>query len=144
MHPGQNHATPSHFLFRFVSRGAFVARHVMPRMRHGALAGARERTKQRRATSVARPRNVSLVGLTPKERRMFLVKQEMASVMTSLDLTGHDRLIAVLSTNKSRLDKCRRARERFGEDPAAWLPEFYRLLEPGDLSVPAKEQSNAA
>lgn len=59
-----------------------------------------------------------------KESRTFLIKHDSDSVIAKLDLSGMPDLIKVLSSNDLNVKECERLRNKFGEDPASWLPYF--------------------
>jgi type IV secretion system protein VirB4 len=63
--------------------------------------------------------------LSPESRR-FLVKQGHDSVVVELDLDGLDDIMAVLSGRSSTVALLDTIRGELGDDPAVWLPEFYR------------------
>lgn len=63
--------------------------------------------------------------------RLFLIKQGHHSIVCELDLKGFDAELTVISGRASELERMHRLIERYGEDPAAWLPEF---LSPGSTS----------
>lgn len=56
--------------------------------------------------------------------RLFLVKQGHSSVLCELDLRGFDRQLRVISGRRESLERMHRLAERFGSDPARWLPRF--------------------
>ena len=56
--------------------------------------------------------------------RLFLIKQGHHSIVCELDLKGFDAELAVLSGRASEVERMHRLIEQYGEDPAAWLPEF--------------------
>lgn len=61
---------------------------------------------------------------TPPEKRSFLIKHGTDSVIARLDLGSMPDLIKVLSGTKTTVDECTALREKYGEDPANWLPHF--------------------
>lgn len=61
---------------------------------------------------------------TAPERRSFLIKHGSDSVIARLDLSSMPDMIKVLSGTKSTVDECAALRERYGDDPAKWLPIF--------------------
>ena len=60
--------------------------------------------------------------------RLFLIKQGHHSIVCELDLKGFDAELAVISGRASEVEHMHRLIAQYGEDPAAWLPEF---LSPG-------------
>jgi type IV secretion system protein VirB4 len=65
--------------------------------------------------------------LEPGSRR-FLVKQGHQSVVCELDLKGFDQELAVISGRRANLDLAHAAIQRWGADPAHWLPEFLKRV----------------
>ena len=63
--------------------------------------------------------------------RLFLIKQGHHSIVCELDLKGFDAELAVISGRASEVERMHRLIAQYGEDPAAWLPEF---LSPGSTS----------
>lgn len=61
---------------------------------------------------------------TPKETRSFLIKHDTDSVIGKLDLSQMPDLVAVLSSNDANVQRCKELRDRYGDDPVAWLPHF--------------------
>lgn len=70
--------------------------------------------------------------------RQFLIKQGHYSVVARLDLKGFDAELKVISGRAQSLADMQRAIERFGPDPAAWLPLF---MERQDAARPAAQSS---
>ena len=58
--------------------------------------------------------------------RRFLVKQPHGSAICELDLAGLDDFISVLSATTDNVAVLDAVRERHGNDPYQWLPEFLR------------------
>ncbi len=58
--------------------------------------------------------------------RQFLVKQGQNSVVCELDLGGFNDQLAVLSGTLANNRLLAQLRLQLGDDPKAWLPEFYR------------------
>lgn len=58
--------------------------------------------------------------------RRFLVKQPHGSAICELDLAGLDDFISVLSATTDNVAVLDAVRERHGNDPYLWLPEFLR------------------
>jgi type IV secretion system protein VirB4 len=58
--------------------------------------------------------------------RRFLVKQSHGSAICELDLAGLDDFISVLSATTDNVAVLDAVRERHGNDPFQWLPEFLR------------------
>lgn len=58
--------------------------------------------------------------------RRFLVKQPHGSAICELDLAGLDDFISVLSATTDNVAVLDAVRERHGNDPFQWLPEFLR------------------
>ena len=58
--------------------------------------------------------------------RRFLVKQPQGSAICELDLAGLDDFISVLSATTDNVALLDAVRERHGNDPFQWLPEFLR------------------
>lgn len=56
--------------------------------------------------------------------RLFLVKQGHWSVLCELDLRGFTQELTVISGRRESVDRLHRLSERFGSDPARWLPHF--------------------
>ncbi|MFG6458631.1 VirB4 family type IV secretion/conjugal transfer ATPase [Roseateles sp. BYS96W] len=56
--------------------------------------------------------------------RRFLVKQPQGSAICELDLAGLDDFISVLSATTDNVALLDAVRERHGNDPFQWLPEF--------------------
>ncbi|UCI10723.1 VirB4 family type IV secretion system protein [Mesorhizobium sp. B1-1-8] len=61
---------------------------------------------------------------TPPERRTFLIKHGIDSVIARLDLSAMPDILKVLSGRKETVEACAALRTRLGDDPAAWLPQF--------------------
>jgi type IV secretion system protein VirB4 len=60
--------------------------------------------------------------------RRFLVKQPHGSAICELDLAGLDGFISVLSATTDNVAVLDAVRERHGNDPFQWLPEFLRAV----------------
>jgi type IV secretion system protein VirB4 len=60
------------------------------------------------------------------ERRQFLVKQGLDSVVVELDLGGLDDQLAVLSGRTETVELLDRIRAVHGDDPDAWMAPFHR------------------
>lgn len=60
----------------------------------------------------------------PVESRAFLVKQGSSSAVCRLDLGWAGKALKVLSGSTDNIEKVEQLRERFGDNPDAWLPEF--------------------
>ena len=56
--------------------------------------------------------------------RQFLIKQGHHSIVCELDLKGFDAELAVISGRASEVERMQRLIAQYGEDPAAWLPQF--------------------
>ncbi|WP_025090748.1 VirB4 family type IV secretion/conjugal transfer ATPase [Brucella intermedia] len=61
---------------------------------------------------------------TPPEKRTFLVKHGNDSVIARLDLSNMPDLVKVLSGRKETVEECAALRERYGDEPENWLPDF--------------------
>jgi len=66
----------------------------------------------------------SFIRNTPPEKRSFLIKHGNDSVIARLDLGSMPDLIKVLSGRKETVEECAALRDRFGDDPKAWLAKF--------------------
>jgi type IV secretion system protein VirB4 len=63
--------------------------------------------------------------LTPESRR-FLIKQGHNSVVAELNLSGFDDELAILSGRTAAVELLNTIRAKTGDNPADWLPEFYK------------------
>ena len=61
-----------------------------------------------------------------KASRRFIVKQGHGSVVAELNLAGFADEMAILSGTTAGVDDLEQIRAEVGDDPAAWLPVFYR------------------
>lgn len=66
----------------------------------------------------------NFIRTTPPEKRAFLIKHGNDSVIARLDLGAMPDMIKVLSGRKETVEECERLRLEFGDEPAAWLPQF--------------------
>ncbi len=57
--------------------------------------------------------------------RSFLLKQAQVSVVCELDLRGMEPLVDVISGRPHNVQRARELRTKLGDEPNAWLPEFY-------------------
>jgi type IV secretion system protein VirB4 len=60
------------------------------------------------------------------EPGMFLLKQGNESVVLKVDLSGMNNMLAVLSGSADNTPIAREIISRLGDDPAVWLPEFFK------------------
>ncbi|RZJ85114.1 MAG: VirB4 family type IV secretion/conjugal transfer ATPase, partial [Massilia sp.] len=67
-------------------------------------------------------------GLSSHGGRRFLVKQPQGSAICELDLAGLEDFIAVLSATTDNVALLDGVRDRHGNDPFQWLPEFLRQV----------------
>ena len=58
--------------------------------------------------------------------RRFLLKREAGSVICDFDLSAMPEYVAVLSGRANTVRLADKLRAELGDDPAAWLPEFFR------------------
>lgn len=63
-----------------------------------------------------------------EDSRMFLIKQGQKSAIAGLDLKGSDVLLAILSGTTENVILVEKAIKEYGDDPADWLPVFYRII----------------
>ena len=71
------------------------------------------------------PREYALVRQEMADRQ-FLIRQDRASVVAELDLTGFDDELAVLSGRQASVELLDRLRTKLGDDPALWMPAFLQ------------------
>ncbi|WP_427047286.1 hypothetical protein [Halomonas casei] len=65
----------------------------------------------------------------PEGSRQFLVKQGSMAAVASLDLTGMDKEISILSGTPDGADECERIIQKVGtNDPETWLKTYWREL----------------
>jgi type IV secretion system protein VirB4 len=69
-------------------------------------------------------REVAWIRENVPESRQFLIKSGQDSVIAKLDLGSMPDLIKVLSGRAETVQECALLRQRHGEDPARWLPQF--------------------
>lgn len=72
------------------------------------------------------PREFQLIRNTEENSGRFLLKKGAESVMLSMDLTGMDDLLAVLSASLDNVEVMRAAIAEAGERPGDWLPLFLQ------------------
>jgi type IV secretion system protein VirB4 len=64
------------------------------------------------------------VRTTPPESRQFLIKHDQDSVIARLDLSAMPDLVKVLSGTPERVEEMESLMDRYGAEPAQWLPHF--------------------
>jgi type IV secretion system protein VirB4 len=69
-------------------------------------------------------REVAWIRENVPEGRQFLIKSGQDSVIARLDLSSMPDLIRVLSGRTETIAECAALRERHGDNPAGWLPQF--------------------
>jgi type IV secretion system protein VirB4 len=69
-------------------------------------------------------REVAWIRENVPESRQFLIKSGQDSVIAKLDLGSMPDLIKVLSGRAETGQECALLRQRHGDDPARWLPQF--------------------
>ena len=67
-----------------------------------------------------------------KNSRTFLIKHAQDSIIARLDLSGLPDLVKVLSGRPETVRECEALRERYGDDPAVWLPYFCGWIQEGE------------
>lgn len=72
------------------------------------------------------PREFDIIKNTPQGQGYFLVKKGKESTLARMDLSGMNDWLAVLSTSQDNLDILDDIRSQLGDDPAVWLPEFFK------------------
>jgi len=70
-----------------------------------------------------------LVRSLPESARCFLVKHGRDSVVVRLNLAGAADLLTVLSGREANVRRLDTIRAAVGDDPAAWLPQFWQAAE---------------
>ena len=87
-----------------------------------------------RTTFMLSKREFVLIKTTDPGSRYFLIKQGNDSVIARIDLSGMTDLINVLSGRASTVVILDEVRNKFGDDPNIWIPEFNkRVQESSDL-----------
>jgi type IV secretion system protein VirB4 len=71
---------------------------------------------------------LDLVRGLPDTSHCFLIKHGNDSVIARLDLTGLERMLAVMSGRESSVRLLDGLRARLGDDPKAWLETFYEEI----------------
>ena len=71
-------------------------------------------------------REYSLIKTTDPSTRYFLIKQGVSAVVARLDLGGMDDAISVLSGRTDTILMLDDIRKETGDNPADWLPVFFR------------------
>jgi type IV secretion system protein VirB4 len=62
----------------------------------------------------------------PEGSRLFLIKQGSTTTVASLDLSSQPEAIKVLSGSTDNIQIVTQLRQRYGDDPSAWLTPFLR------------------
>jgi type IV secretion system protein VirB4 len=71
-------------------------------------------------------RELELVRSTMPNRGLYIVKQASQTSVVSLDLSGLDDMLAVLSSNDENVALVNQLRAQLGNEPEAWLPTYYQ------------------
>jgi len=67
------------------------------------------------------------LSMMENEERHFLLKRGHETIVVSLDLSGMDKVIAVLSANEDSLKRMDTAIAELGDEPMRWLPRMHAL-----------------
>ena len=83
-------------------------------------------TESYRKVFMLSEREFNIVKTTDPASRFFLVKQEVSSVVTRINLRGMTDVINVLSGRIETVILLDKIRKTTGEDPREWLPVFLK------------------
>lgn len=83
-------------------------------------------TEAYKKTFMLSDREFQIVKSTDPGARFFLVKQDNASVVTRVDLSGLNDIVTVLSGRIETVLLLDKIRARVGDDPKDWLPVFAK------------------
>ena len=76
---------------------------------------------------------LDLIRTLPAQSRCFLIRQNDASVVVRLDLSGMPEVLAVLSGRESVVRRLDGLRAEYGDAPSAWYPVLTSANWPGEV-----------
>jgi len=72
--------------------------------------------------------DVAYLQVMNEEDRHFMIKQDKDTVISELNLTGMNSILAVLDADDEQRELMEKAMEKKGEQPANWMPAFLNMI----------------